>query len=89
MYESCFTYPSLGNSAKASVSEKNHFLEEIEMMKTISSSGGHPHVVKMVGCVTAAEPFCLLTEYVTYGDLLTYLKSIRSMVSRLSQSLSK
>ena len=49
-------------------------------MKRISSSGGSPHVVQMVGCVTITEPFCLLTEFVEYGDLLNYLKYIRLMV---------
>ena len=49
-------------------------------MKKISSSGGNPHVVQMVGCVTATEPFCLLTEFIEYGDLLEYLRSIRAMV---------
>ena len=52
-------------------------------MKRISSSGGSPHVVQMVGCVTTTEPFCLLTEFIEYGDLLDYLKCIRLMVLTL------
>jgi serine/threonine protein kinase len=28
----------------------------------------------MVGCVTLKEPLCLITEFVPYGDLLSYLK---------------
>ncbi len=58
-------------------------------MKIISSSGGSPHVVQMVGCVTATEPFCLLTEFVEHGDLLEYLKSIRSMVKGLFVDICK
>ena len=78
----CTPYtPILLCPEEANAGEKFKFLDEIEMMKTITSSGGNPHVVKMVGCATSVEPFCLLTEYVYYGDLFTYLNSIRSMVS--------
>ena len=49
-------------------------------MKKIAS-GNNPHVVRLIGCVTLSEPHCLLTEYVCYGDLHSYLKSIKSMVS--------
>ena len=67
------------HTAKASGSEKEHFLEEIELMKKIAS-GENPNIVRMIGCVTCVEPLCLLTEHISYGDLLSYLKSIRNMV---------
>ena len=50
-----------------------NFLEEIAMMKKVSS-GECCHVVQMVGCVSTALPLALAMEYVTFGDLLSYLK---------------
>jgi len=49
------------------------------MMKKVSE-GQNPHVVAMLGCVTTQEPLCLLTEFVQYGDLLSYLRSSRTIV---------
>ena len=48
-------------------------------MKSIAE-GGNPHVVALIGCVTEKEPLCLITEYLAYGDLLSYLHTIRKMV---------
>ena len=62
--------------------DRRDFLSEIEMMKKVSE-GHNPHVVSMLGCVTTQEPLCLLTEMVEYGDLLSYLRSSRTMVSVL------
>lgn len=39
------------------------------------------HVVRMIGCVVTSEPFNLITEFMTYGNLLEYMRSIRNMVS--------
>ncbi len=52
------------------------------MMKKVSE-GYNPHVVAMLGCVTTQEPLCLVTEFVEYGDLLSYLRSSRNVVSFL------
>ena len=51
------------------------------MMKKIAE-GNNPHVVNMIGCVTLQEPLCLVTEFVKYGDLLSYLRTTRKQVSR-------
>ena len=48
-------------------------------MKMVAE-GNNPHVVNMIGCVTLQEPICLVTEFVKYGDLLTYLTTIRRFV---------
>ena len=48
-------------------------------MKRVTK-GNNPHVVNMVGCVTIQEPLCLITEFIKYGDLSAYLKSIRKVV---------
>ena len=61
-------------------SERQDFLSEIDMMKKVSE-GHSPHVVGMLGCVTLQEPLCLVTEFVKYGDLLSYLRSSRKIVS--------
>ena len=44
------------------------------MMKRI---GSHPHIVNMLGCVTQSVPLMLLVEFVSGGDLLTYLRRQR------------
>ena len=59
--------------------EKADFLAEIDMMKKIAE-GYNTHIVNMVGCVTLQEPLCLITEFVPYGDLLSYLKQQRKKV---------
>ena len=66
-------------SASATGNEKTDFLKEIDLMKIISE-GNSPHVVNMVGCVTAQEPLCLITEFIKHGDLLTYLRTNRKQV---------
>ncbi|KAL5497198.1 hypothetical protein EMCRGX_G013624 [Ephydatia muelleri] len=59
--------------ATAQGKEKQDFMNEIEMMKRITS--GNPHIVNMIGCVTRSEPVCLMCELVTYGSLLSYLRT--------------
>ena len=49
------------------------------MMKKVAE-GQNPHVVGLLGCVTIQEPLCLITEFVKFGDLLSYLKTNRRMV---------
>ena len=68
----CVTELAKGN-------EKQDFLSEIEMMKKVAE-GQNPHVVCLVGCVTIQEPLCLITEFVKYGDLISYLRTNRRMV---------
>ena len=48
-------------------------------MKTIAE-GNNSHVISLIGCVTEKEPLCLITEYLPYGDLLSYLHTIKKMV---------
>ena len=43
--------------------------------------GSCPYVVNMVGCCTLQEPLALVLEYVPHGDLLTYLRTVRKLVS--------
>ena len=66
-------------TASAKGNERQDFLSEIEMMKKVAE-GQNPHVVCLLGCVTIQEPLCLITEFVKYGDLLSYLRTNRKMV---------
>jgi serine/threonine protein kinase len=63
---------------EASAALKSDFLKEIVTMKKITM-GGCPHVVNMVGCSTLQEPIALVIEYISHGDLLTYLRTIRKL----------
>ena len=67
-------------AATAQGKEKQDFMNEIEMMKRITS--GNPHIVNMIGCVTRSEPVCLMCELVTYGSLLSYLRTHQKKVGR-------
>ena len=68
-------------TATSAGKEKADFLAEIDMMKKIAE-GYNTHIVNMVGCVTLQEPLCLITEFIPYGDLLSYLKHQRKKVKQ-------
>ncbi|XP_054283321.1 fibroblast growth factor receptor-like [Macrosteles quadrilineatus] len=67
---------------KATVDEVEEFLQEISMMKKV---GHHPNIVTMVGCCTLTHPYCMIMEYVPCGDLLAYLRQLRSQHDRYRQ----
>lgn len=52
--------------------DKTEFKREIELMKTL---GTNERIVNLLGCITATEPFCLVTEYCSDGDLLMFLRA--------------
>ncbi|XP_015765383.1 PREDICTED: platelet-derived growth factor receptor alpha-like isoform X2 [Acropora digitifera] len=62
--------------ADAPESDKRDLKSEVELMKTLKP---HPHVIKLLGCVTESEPLLVLIEYVPYGDLLGYLRKSRGL----------
>ncbi|XP_067056810.1 fibroblast growth factor receptor 3-like isoform X1 [Acropora muricata] len=62
--------------ANAAESDKRDLKSELELMKTLKP---HPHVIKLLGCVTEYEPLLVLIEYVPYGDLLGYLRKSRGL----------
>ena len=68
--------PATSNSA----AEKEAFLGHIEQAKQVAGEIHSPHLIKMIGCVTAYEPLCLVMELPVNGDLLTYLVTSRRMV---------
>ena len=49
---------------------KERFLEEIKLQIEI---GSHPNILSVLGCVTITEPYCMITEFMKYGDLLNFL----------------
>ena len=73
------TNTKIPTAERASGREREGFLEEIETLKKIAKANC-PHIVSMVGCITIEEPLCLITEYLKYGDLLSYLRDIRKLV---------
>ncbi|XP_044180357.1 fibroblast growth factor receptor 2-like [Acropora millepora] len=62
--------------ANAGESDRRDLKSELELMKTLKP---HPHVIKLLGCVTESEPLLVLIEYVQYGDLLGYLRKSRGL----------
>ena len=69
-------------SGMANEEEKESFLKEIEMMKSVSSTSDElsRFVVNMLGCITRAEPLMLVVEYVKYGNLLNFLRNLRKKI---------
>uniref|UniRef100_T1JAZ3 Protein kinase domain-containing protein n=1 Tax=Strigamia maritima TaxID=126957 RepID=T1JAZ3_STRMM len=61
--------------------EIRDFLEEIKMMKQV---GHHPNIITMIACCTLQQPYCMVMEYVSGGDLLHYLKKLRKEYVRRS-----
>jgi len=55
-------------------SDRIGLLSELEVMKKLKP---HPHVIKLIGCVTESDPLLVLIEYVPYRDLLGYLRKSR------------
>ena len=52
------------------------------MMKNVSGSDDpqRQFIVNMMGCVTMEEPMMLVLEFISHGDLLSYLRAIRKRV---------
>ncbi|XP_022793273.1 tyrosine kinase receptor Cad96Ca-like [Stylophora pistillata] len=60
----------------AAESDKRDLMTELDTMKQLKP---HPHVIKLLGCVTESEPLLVLIEYVPFGDLLGYLRKSRGL----------
>ena len=61
----------------ASEDQNKEFLREIEQMKLL---GAHQSIVSLVGCCTLQEHKFLVIEYVSFGDLLQWLRRRRPSV---------
>ncbi|CAH3184285.1 unnamed protein product [Porites lobata] len=56
--------------------DREDLMSELEVMKKLKP---HPHVIKLMGCVTESDPILVIIEYVPYGDLLGYLRRSRGL----------
>ena len=61
----------------SSAEEKEMFMDEINVMKTVSAAN-NPHVLKMLGCVTATNPMMLVLQFVPQGNLKNYLRAMKT-----------
>ena len=52
------------------------------MMKQVSSTADElsRFVVNMLGCITQVEPLTLVVEYVKYGNLLNFLRTLKKSI---------
>ena len=65
-------------SDNSSAEEKQLFTDEINVMKTVSVDN-NPHVLKMLGCVTATNPMMLVLQFVPQGNLKNYLRAMKTV----------
>ncbi|XP_038053411.1 tyrosine kinase receptor Cad96Ca-like [Patiria miniata] len=56
----------------ASTEEKDEFLKELAIHTIMKT---HPHVVELLGCCIRDELICIITEYLSGGNLLGFLRS--------------
>ncbi|XP_050310203.1 fibroblast growth factor receptor 1 isoform X2 [Anthonomus grandis grandis] len=54
------------------------FLTEIDTMKRVENSGGHPNIIKLLACATLEPPYLMVMELVPCGSLKSYLSHLRS-----------
>lgn len=54
--------------------QKELLIEEMKIMAYLQEGFPHENVLKMIGCVTNKEHFCLLTEYCELGSLDKFLR---------------
>jgi len=59
------------------------FLAEAEVMKKLQ----HPHLIQLYGVCSMHEPILIITELMTKGSLLGYLKGLYSSYSVLTLHL--
>ena len=52
----------------ATSESKALFLEEIELMKKVSTTSNN-HIVQLIGYILLEEPMAMVMEYVPFGDL--------------------
>ncbi|XP_014210832.1 platelet-derived growth factor receptor alpha-like [Copidosoma floridanum] len=75
-----------GSTAQEQSGARRELLKEIEIAR---SAGSHPNLVGMIGyCTAAASPVCLVLEYASRGDLLTYLHEARDKATHYTRRAS-
>ena len=74
-----FTFKTLDIADSSSDSDRQLFLDEINIMKR-ASDGNNPHVLKMIGCVTITLPMMVLLQFVPHGNLKDYLLALKMVI---------
>ncbi|CAG7832198.1 unnamed protein product [Allacma fusca] len=64
--------------AVASKSDRDELIKEIVTMQNL---GNHPQIVSLLGACTRARSVCLVLEYCPGGDLLSFLRKVRRIIS--------
>ncbi|KAJ8026006.1 Proto-oncogene tyrosine-protein kinase receptor Ret [Holothuria leucospilota] len=57
---------------------KEDLLSEIKLLADL---GDHRNILSLLACCSREEPYYLITEFMKYGDLLTFLRKCRKMNS--------
>ena len=60
----------------SSASQEGRFLDAIKLNLEL---GSHPNISSIIGCVTIEEPYCIITEFVKYRNLFTFLQKCRQV----------
>lgn len=58
-------------------SEKQEFLYELEIMRLVNSLN-HPNIIKLLGCVTKTQPYLIVLELMTNGNLQKFLRDTKT-----------
>jgi serine/threonine protein kinase len=59
---------------KATRKDIANFLLEAESLKSVNANGGHPNVLRLVGCSLQEIPPLIVIEYAANGSLKAYLE---------------
>ena len=70
------------NAANSTSTERDEFLLRIKTAKMAANKSNARYLVNLIGYVTLHEPMSLAWELPKNGDLLSYLKAQRTVVSR-------
>lgn len=68
---------------EVTVADKNAFLKEAEIMKRFSDPW-HPNVIRLLGVITQSEPLMIITEFLSNGDLQSFLRKNRPQKGKFS-----
>lgn len=61
----------------ASDNDKQEFLYELEIMKLVNSLN-HPNIIQLMACVTKSQPYLIVLELMSNGNLQKFLRDTKS-----------
>ncbi|XP_072048742.1 tyrosine kinase receptor Cad96Ca-like [Amphiura filiformis] len=59
----------------ATESDRSDFMKELKVYRMLEP---HPNIIVMLGCCTDEEPYYLIMEYASHGNLQSHLRAIRN-----------